>query len=259
MIFIDTHTHLYAEEFDEDRAEMLARATAAGAEILLLPNIDANSVGPMLAMCDEWPQLCRPMLGLHPTELPPAPTPLLDQMEMMLSVEGNPYVAVGEVGVDLYWDASRREEQMAAFKRQAGWSIRFDKPLVIHNRSAHAEIIEVLTPLKSQLKGGIFHCFGGSAREAAELLDFEGFMLGIGGVVTFKKSTLPAVLETTVPLSRIVLETDAPYLTPHPHRGKRNEPAHLPLVIAKLAEIYQTSPEHIAAVTTDNARRLFRL
>ncbi|MCF0236145.1 MAG: TatD family hydrolase, partial [Bacteroidaceae bacterium] len=179
--------------------------------------------------------------------------------ELMLSVPGHPYVAVGECGVDLYWDASRRDEQLAAFARQAEWSIRFGLPLVVHTRNAHAEVVEVLTPLKGQLVGGIFHCFGGTADEARELLDFDNFMLGIGGVVTFKKSTLPEVLATCVPLERIVLETDAPYLAPTPYRGKRNEPAHLPLVVHRLAEIYQTTPQHIEAVTTETARRLFGL
>ncbi|KQM08089.1 MAG: hydrolase TatD, partial [Candidatus [Bacteroides] periocalifornicus] len=147
----DTHTHLYAEEFDADRDEMLARAVAAGAKRLFLPNIDANSVGPMLALCDAYPDLCRPMMGLHPTELPPDPAPLLEQMERMLSVPGHPFVAVGEVGVDLYWDASRKTEQMEVFRRQVEWSLRLDLPLVIHTRSAHAELLEVLTPFKADL------------------------------------------------------------------------------------------------------------
>ena len=258
-MFIDTHCHLYAEEFDEDRAEVVARALEAGADKILLPNIDANTVGPMLAVCDEWPELCHPMLGLHPTELPPNPTPLLDQMERMLMVEGNPFIAIGEVGVDLYWDASRRAEQMEVLRRQAEWSIRFQLPLVIHMRSAHDELLEVLSPLKDELPGGIFHCFGGSAKEAEDLLAFERFYLGIGGVVTFKKSTLPAVLETTVPLSRIVLETDAPYLAPTPYRGKRNEPAHIPLVLHKVAEVYGVAPEEVSHITCDNARSLFKL
>ena len=178
--------------------------------------------------------------------------------------EVGPFVAgaherAERIGIDLYWDTSRREEQMEVFRRQAAWSIRFRLPLVIHSRSAHAELLEVLTPLKGQLPGGIFHCFGGSAREAEELLAFDGFLLGIGGIVTFKKSTLPAVLETTVPLERIVLETDAPYLAPTPHRGKRNEPAYIPLIVERLAEIYQTTTEHIEAVTSQNARQLFAL
>ena len=257
MHFIDTHSHIYGEEFDEDRDAVVQRAVDAGAEYILLPNIDANSVGPMLALCDDYPTLCRPMMGLHPTELPDDPKPLLDQMEQMLTT--GKFIAVGEVGVDLYWDASRREEQMEVFRRQAEWSIRYGLPLVIHSRSAHLELMEVLTPLKAQLPGGIFHCFGGTAEEARELLTFPGFVLGIGGVVTFKKSTLPAVLKDCVPLERIVLETDAPYLAPTPHRGKRNESSYIPLVIEKLAEVYDTTPEHVAEVTTATARRLFRL
>ena len=199
------------------------------------------------------------MLGLHPTALPPDPQPLLDRMEQLLALPSSPFVAVGEVGVDLYWDTSRREEQMDVFRRQAEWSIRFNLPLIIHSRSAHAELLEVLTPFKQELPGGIFHCFGGSAREAEELLAFDRFFLGIGGVVTFKKSTLPAVLETTVPLERIVLETDAPYLAPTPHRGKRNEPAFIPLIVDRLADVYQTTPERIEQITRQNARSLFAL
>lgn len=272
-MFIDTHSHIYGEEFDEDRDAVVQRAVEAGAEYIFLPNIDANSVGPMLALCDDYPSLCCPMMGLHPTELPDDPNPLLDQMERMLEAsqaaqatvpEGSgqarsSFIAVGEVGVDLYWDASRREEQMEVFRRQAEWSIRFGLPLVIHSRSAHKELMEVLTPLKAQLPGGIFHCFGGTAEEARELLTFPGFVLGIGGVVTFKKSTLPIILKECVPLDRIVLETDAPYLAPTPHRGKRNETAYIPLVIAKLAEVYDTTPDHVAAVTTQTAKQLFRL
>ena len=199
------------------------------------------------------------MLGLHPTALPPDPQPLLDRMEQLLALPTSPFVAVGEVGVDLYWDSTRREEQMDVFRRQAEWSIRFNLPLIIHSRSAHAELLEVLTPFKQELPGGIFHCFGGSAREAEELLAFDRFFLGIGGVVTFKKSTLPAVLETTVPLERIVLETDAPYLAPTPHRGKRNEPAFIPLIVVRLADVYQTTTERIAQITSQNARALFAL
>ena len=264
MKFIDTHSHIYGEEFDEDRDAVVQRAVEAGAEYILLPNIDANSVGPMIALCDQYPELCRPMMGLHPTELPPAteagqggPQPLLDQMEQMLAT--GQFIAVGEVGIDLYWDASRREEQMEVFRRQIEWSIRFRLPLVIHSRSAHQELMEVMTPFKSQLPGGIFHCFGGTAEEACELLTFPGFVLGIGGVVTFKKSTLPEILRQHVPLERIVVETDAPYLAPTPHRGQRNETAYIPLVIEKLATIYDTTPEHVAEVTTHTAKTLFKL
>lgn len=257
MIFIDTHSHIYGEEFDEDRDAVIQRAVEAGAAHILLPNIDANSVGPMLALCDSHPALCHPMMGLHPTELPPDPAPLLTQMEQMLAT--GHFIAVGEVGIDLYWDASRREEQMEVFRQQIEWSLRYRLPLVIHSRAAHRELMEVMTPFKDTLQGGIFHCFGGTAEEACELLTFPGFVLGIGGVVTFKKSTLPDILRQHVPLDRIVVETDAPYLAPTPHRGKRNETAYIPLIIDKLAEIYATTPGHVAEVTTHTAKSLFRL
>lgn len=257
MQFIDTHSHIYGEEYDEDRDEVIARAREAGAVKILLPNIDANSVGPMIALCDQYPDLCLPMMGLHPTELPDDPAPLLQQMESMIAT--GRFIAVGEVGVDLYWDASRREEQMDVLRVQAEWSIKYDLPLVIHSRSAHAELMEVLTPLKNKLHGGIFHCFGGTEEEACELLTFPGFALGIGGVVTFKKSKLPAILKQYVPLERLVVETDAPYLAPTPHRGTRNESAYIPIIIEKLADAYEISPEEVAAITTENAKRIFKI
>lgn len=259
MNYIDTHAHLYDEVFDEDRTEVIARARAKGCAAILMPNIDANSLGPMIALSDEWKGYCLPMIGLHPTALPEDPQILLQHFERMLQVPQHPFIAIGEVGVDLYWDETRCEEQMQVFRRQAEWSIKYDLPLVIHMRKAQAEIVEVLSPLKSQLKGGIFHCFGGTEQEAEELLDFPNFYLGIGGVVTFKKSTLPEVLASTVPLERIVVETDAPYLAPTPYRGKRNEPAHIPLVLHRLAEIYQCSPNDIAQSTTQAAQSLFGL
>ncbi len=260
MQFIDTHTHLYTEEFDADRAEMMQRAIEAGAKHLLLPNIDEASLPRMLQMCSDYPSVCLPMLGLHPTELPPAPTPLLDRMESLLTAASHPYIAIGEVGIDLYWDDTRREEQIAVFRRQIEWAIRFHLPLVIHSRNAHRDIIDTLLPYRDRLCGGVFHCFGGTEDEAREMLSlFPNFQLGIGGVLTFKKSTLPATLLSAVPLDRIVVETDAPYLSPTPHRGKRNEPAYIPLVLAKLAEIYALPLEDIARRTTQTARRTFRL
>lgn len=257
-MFIDTHTHLYTEEFDDDRSDVIARAVAAGAEALLLPNIDEASIAPMLALHDAYPGLCFPMMGLHPTELPADPAPLLQRMEALLSAEGLPYVAIGEVGIDLYWDTSRRTEQMAVFRQQAEWAIRYDLPLVVHCRSGHQELLEAIGSLADKLPSGVFHCFGGTAAEARELLStFPQFVLGIGGVVTFKKSTLPQVLAEVVPLNRIVVETDAPYLSPTPHRGKRNEPTFIPLIMAKIAEIYACSIDEVAHQTTATARRIF--
>lgn len=260
MQFIDTHTHIYTEEFDDDRLMVMEHALQAGARMLLLPNIDEASIGPMLQICQNYPGVCFPMMGLHPTELPSDPWPLLNRMEQLLAAPNNPYVAVGEVGIDLYWDESRREEQVAILQRQAEWAARFHLPLVIHSRSAHRLLVDTLLPFADSLPGGVFHCFGGTTEEAQELLEcFPRFVLGIGGVVTFKKSTLPATLRAAVPLDRIVVETDCPYLAPTPHRGKRNEPAYVPLVIEKLADIYEVMPEKVAQQTTETAKRLFHL
>jgi TatD DNase family protein len=259
-MFIDTHTHIYLEQFDSDRDAVIERARKAGVARLLLPAIDETTLPALLATCRHWPDICLPMLGLHPTELPEGdPTPLLERFEQLLAAPGSPFIAVGEVGVDLYWDTTRRDEQLRAFSFQTGWAVRYGLPLVVHSRNAHREIVDTLRPVRHSLSGGIFHCFGGTAEEARELLGFDGFCLGIGGTVTFKKSTLPQVLAQCVPIDRIVLETDAPYLAPSPHRGQRNEPSYIPLVIARLADIYDLTPAEVESVTTATALRLFRL
>lgn len=256
-MFIDTHTHIYTEEYDTDREDVIQRALDAGAGALLLPNIDEQSIVPMMELCQRHPGVCFPMMGLHPTELPESESEtdsLLDRMEKMLPGE---FVAVGEVGLDFYWDRSRMEEQIRVLQRQAEWAVRFGLPLMVHSRSAHRELVNTLMPFADRLRG-VFHCFSGSQEEATELLQrFPGFALGIGGVLTFKKCKLPDTLRAAVPLTRIVLETDAPYLAPTPHRGQRNEPAYLPLVISALADIYTTTPEHIATQTTANALSIF--
>lgn len=258
-MFIDTHTHIYTEEFDADRKEVVERAKAAGAKALLLPNIDEASIAPMLQLCHEYPSFCYPMMGLHPTELPADPWPVVERMSQLLQAPDSPYIAVGEVGIDLYWDDSRRAEQVEVFRAQALLAERLSLPLMVHSRAAHADLVEVLRPLKDTLSG-IFHCFGGTAEEASELLHtFPHFMLGIGGTVTFKKSTLPAVLHDEVPLSRIVVETDAPYLAPTPNRGKRNEPSFIPLVIDKLRDIYELPQEVVEQMLISNTQTIFTL
>lgn len=261
MQFIDTHTHIYTPEFDADRAEVVERARQAGAIALLLPNIDEESIAQMHQMCEDYPALCYPMIGLHPTELPEGSAePLLNRMEALLSEHPERYVAIGEVGLDFYWDRSRENEQIEVLKRQAEWAVRYDKPIMIHSRSAHRELVNTLLPYAEKLRGGVFHCFSGSQEEAEELLKrFPHFLLGIGGVLTFKKCKLPATLAATVPLERIVLETDAPYLAPAPHRGKRNEPSYIPLIIEKLSEIYQVPAQEVAQITTRNAQTTFSL
>lgn len=256
MRFIDTHTHIYDEEFRADVDEVIGRAREAGAERLMLPNVDEASIAPMLDLCERYPDLCFPMMGLQPEELPAEPGPLLDRMEELFS--SRKFYAVGEVGIDLYWDSSRRDEQIEVFRREVEWAIRYELPLVIHCRAAHRDLCDTLSIYRERLRrGGIFHCFGGTVDEAHELLTFTGFCLGIGGILTFKKSTLPAVLSEGIPLERIVVETDAPYLTPVPHRGKRNEPAYIPFILQKLAEAYDVTLEEVARVTTLNAEKVF--
>lgn len=261
-MFIDTHSHLYGEEFAADRDEVLQRAFDAGASKIFLPNINWDTLEPMLRLAGKYPGRLYPMLGLHPEDLGETWREVLPRMERLLMSTDHPFIAVGEVGLDYYWDRSMYEEQQEAFAIQVGWAMRYDLPLMIHTRDAHREVVDVLRKIMNRetVNGklsGVFHCFGGSAEEAVELLSFDGFMLGIGGVVTFKKSSLPEVLREAVPLERIVVETDAPYLAPTPHRGKRNETAFAIEVLRKLAEIYSRDIGEVAAITTKNALKTF--
>ena len=254
---IDTHSHIYEPEFDEDREDVVQRARQAGVEHILLPNINAGSIAPMLDLCRRHPGYCHPMLGLHPTDVEPDTyLQVLSDMEARLADPLHPYIAVGEVGLDYYWDQSNAREQERAFRTQIEWAIKYSLPLVIHARSAHRQLVAAMTEYRDEALTGIFHCFGGTSDEAQELLQFPGFALGIGGVVTYKKSTLPEAL-ASVPLERIVLETDAPYLAPVPNRGKRNESAFIAEVLRKVAYIYNVSEQEAENVTNDNARRIF--
>ena len=255
---IDTHSHIYLEEFDNDREAVVEHARKAGLRHLVLPNVDMHTYDAMVGTHEAHSGYTSMAMGLHPTSVEADWIEQLDATESHF--DDHKFVAVGEVGIDLYWDESRREEQVAILQRQAEWAARFHLPLVIHSRSAHRLLVDTLLPFADSLPGGVFHCFSGTTEEAQELLDcFPRFVLGIGGVVTFKKSTLPATLRAAVPLDRIVVETDCPYLAPTPHRGKRNEPAYVPLVIEKLADIYEVMPEKVAQQTTETAKRLFHL
>lgn len=253
---IDTHSHIYGPEFSDDIREAVARARAAGVEHILLPNINAESIGPMLALCSQYPGYFFPMMGLHPTDLTPDYPQVLEQMEDRLRQADHPYVAVGEVGLDYYWDKSNYAEQQDAFRQQVEWAVAYRLPLMIHCRAAHRELVDILNDYRDKGLTGVFHCFGGSLEEARELLSFEGFVLGIGGVVTYKKSSLPEVL-THVPLERIVLETDAPYLAPVPHRGQRNESAYVADTLRAVAQIYKMEPYEVEKCTNDTAKRIF--
>ena len=253
---IDTHSHIYGPEYDEDRALVVQRAQHAGVERILLPNINEESIQPMLSLCHSFPDYCYPMMGLHPEDVADDYLQVLDRMEALLKAPSHPFIAVGEVGLDYYWDASRASQQVDAFSRQIEWAIRYKLPLVIHSRSSHRELVQTIQQYASEGLTGVFHCFGGSLDEAQELLSFDNFVLGIGGVSTFKKSTLPEVLQS-VPLQRIVLETDAPYLSPVPYRGKRNESAYVVEVARKVAEIYNVSLQEVEKVTNANVKRIF--
>ncbi|MCF0197492.1 MAG: TatD family hydrolase [Bacteroidaceae bacterium] len=252
---IDTHSHIYDPPFATDIDEVVSRAREAGVRQVLLPNINAESIAPMMALCARHPAYLRPMMGLHPEDVKADYPQVLDRMEALLADPLHPYIAVGEVGLDYYWDKTFAAEQRQAFERQIGWAERHGLPLMIHTRAAHADMVEVMS--RHAATTGVFHCFGGTADEARQLLQFPGFMLGIGGVLTYKKSPLPQALAEAVPLTRIVLETDAPYLAPAPHRGKRNEPSFLPHVVERLAEVYGTTAREVERQTTANARRVF--
>lgn len=255
MNFIDTHSHLFLEEFAEDLPLVMQRAKAAGVSRIYMPNIDCSTIKPLLDTVAQYPDYCFPMIGLHPTSVNADFREELKVMKEMFD-QSHPFVAIGEVGMDLYWDRTFINEQFEAFETQIQWSAEYQLPLVIHSRDSFEEVYQVIKRNEHKNLKGIFHSFTGTLEEAERLLQFDGFYLGINGVVTFKKSTLPEVLKN-VPLERIVLETDSPYLTPAPNRGKRNESANVKDTLLKLAAIYQCSPENIAEITTMNALKIF--
>ncbi|MBR5593194.1 MAG: TatD family hydrolase [Bacteroidaceae bacterium] len=252
---VDTHTHLFTAEFDVDRSAAVQRALDAGVGALCLPAINEESLPSLMAMCDAFPGVCYPMIGLHPTELGDDYNCVLDRMYNILKSD-NRIVAIGEVGLDYYWDDTKKEMQRSAFRRQIEWALETALPLAIHSRSAFDDLYTIMNEYRGRGLTGVFHCFSGNDDEARKLLSFDGFYLGIGGVVTYKKSTLPDVLKS-VPLERVLLETDSPYLAPVPKRGKRNESSYVPYIADFLAGVYGCPVEEVASVTTANARNLF--
>ena len=257
MYIIDTHAHLYGEEFTEDIDQVLERARENGVGKIFLPNIDEASIGEMNRLVEKNPGYLYPMMGLHPTDLTEDYQQVLRRMEELVAAPGHPYIGIGEVGLDYYWDDSMKKEQLAAFDFQVQLALKYDLPLMIHSRSAHADLVRVLQAYREEPLRGVFHSFVGTPEEAAELLSFERFALGINGIVTFKKSDLPATLSAVVPVHRLVLETDSPYLAPVPWRGKRNESSYLPQVVRKLSEIYALSEEEVIRYTTETALKIF--
>lgn len=254
--FIDTHTHLDGAEFDTDRDEVIRRAKEVGVSKVLIPSIDLPSVDTVLSMCIKYPDYAYPMIGLHPEEVKTDWRNVLLEMEKRL-VPGHPFIAIGEVGLDYYWSREYEKEQLQAFERQVEWSVEYRLPLMIHCRKGQNEMVNMLRHYADELPGGVFHCFTGNAAEAEQLLQFSHFVLGIGGVLTFKKSHMPEVLPAVVPLNRIVLETDSPYMAPVPKRGERNESAYVKYVLEKLAECYGVSEQEVADATNTNVHRVF--
>lgn len=252
MQFIDTHCHLDGEEFRDDLDAVVTRAREAGVAAIGVPGINLESLDTVLELCRRYPYFCYPMLGLHPEDVKADWRDVLAAIKPALqSVK-----AVGEVGLDYYWSREFEKEQLEAFEEQVRWAVEFQLPLMIHCRKAQNEMVSIIKKYQNDLPGGVFHCFTGNEHEAAELLQFDKFVLGIGGVSTFKKSHLPEVLPAVVPLDRIVLETDAPYMAPVPKRGERNEPAFIAYVLKRLAEAYGVSEEEVAQKTNENVARV---
>ena len=255
MRLIDTHSHLFLEEFSEDLPQVIERARSAGITHIFMPNIDSTTIDSMLSVCNTYNDYCFPMVGLHPTSVNADYEKELEIVARELK-SFNKYIAIGEIGMDLYWDKTFLKEQQIALDKQINWALEYDLPVVIHCRDAFDYIYNVLEPYKNTSLKGVFHSFTGTDDEAARILEFSGFLIGINGVVTFKKSHLPEVL-TKIPLEKIVLETDSPYLTPVPNRGKRNESAYVKDTLMKVSDIYWMSPEAVGSVTSENALKVF--
>jgi len=251
---IDTHSHIYSEEFDADRHQVILRAQNMGVKHIILPNCDSGTLPQMLALEAAYPGYCHATIGLHPTSVKEN---YKEELALIKSeLERREYLAVGEIGIDLYWDKTYIAGQTYVFKQQLEWALEYHLPVIIHVRDSFRESMDALMPYRNSGLKGVFHSFTGILEEAREILAFGGFKLGINGIVTFKNSGLAAVVEN-IELKHLVLETDSPYLTPVPYRGKRNESSYVSLVCAKLAAIHQVSVEEIDVVTTANALELF--
>ena len=253
-MFVDTHCHLDGEEFNEDRVEVMQRAREAGCKAIFLPAIDLLSSQRIVKLAQQYPDYLYPMIGLHPEEVR---ADWREQLAEIKSILPSPVIAIGEIGLDFYWSREFEKEQLEAFEEQVQWSVETQLPLMIHCRKAQNEMVHILKRYADKLPGGVFHCFTGNEKEAAELLQFDRFVLGIGGVLTFKRSHLPEVLPTTVPLERLVLETDAPYMAPVPMRGQRNESSYIRYIITRLAEAYGVDETVICHHTNENVKKVF--
>jgi TatD DNase family protein len=255
MNLIDTHTHLFSEQFSEDRNVVVQRAIDLGINKLFLPNIDSSTIEPMLDLCQTFPKNCFAMMGLHPCDV--KENYKIELAVVRQHLEKGNFIAVGEIGIDLHWDKSTLAWQQDAFRTQLQWAKEFDLPVAIHIRESFDEIFEIVAQEANPKLRGVFHCFTGTKEQADRAIQL-GFYLGIGGVVTFKNSNLPETLKE-VSLDKIILETDSPYLAPTPNRGKRNESANLIFVAEKIAEIHQLEVTKVAEITTKNALNLFKI
>ncbi|MDL2255836.1 TatD family hydrolase [Parabacteroides sp. OttesenSCG-928-K15] len=255
MGLIDTHCHLYLEEFDSDREELIEKAKESGIEALLLPNVDTETIDRMMELTEKHPGFAYPMMGLHPTSVDGQYAGALATIERWL--HKYPYCAIGEIGIDLYWDKSWLKQQKVVFEEQLRWSIDRQLPVAIHTRDAFAEVFDSIHKVGAEKLTGVFHSFSGNREELEEIRRMKGFRIGINGVVTFKNSGLDNVI-AHASLADIVLETDAPYLSPVPYRGRRNEPAYIWETAAKVASVYGVTVEKVVEETQKNARELFR-
>lgn len=255
-MLIDTHTHLFVDAFDSDRNEIVQKAIESGVEKLLLPNIDVETISAMNQLAAEFPNNCFPMMGLHPSSVKEDWEDQLSVIEKELFTKK--YIAVGEIGMDLYWDKTFVEQQAEAFRRQVNWAKELKIPIAIHAREAFDEIFTILDELNDDNLTGVFHCFTGNVEQANHAMSYGGFKLGIGGVLTYKKAGLDETLKS-VPLDALILETDSPYLPPVPYRGKRNESSYIVHIAEKLTDVYNVPLIEIERVTTENAIDLFQL
>ncbi len=254
IMYIDTHAHLYHKQFDQDRTEMVRRALDAGVGKFFLPNIDITSVEALHAMCEQFPEVCFPMMGLHPTSVGEDPSRDLAEVERLLGT--GRYWAVGEIGIDLHWDRTWIEQQKHAFRQQVRWAKEFALPMVIHCRESFEEVMAIVEEENDEHLAGVFHCFSGTEDDARRIIDLGGFMLGIGGVITYPKSGLAETM-ARIGAAHCVLETDSPYLAPVPFRGKRNESAYIPYIAEALAVAVGLPLDEVERITTENAERLF--
>jgi TatD DNase family protein len=253
---IDSHSHIYLEQFDPDRDEIIERARIAGLSRILLPNVDSSTIGAMLEAEQQYPGICYAMMGLHPTSVKDNYAEELNLIEQWL--DKRPFLAIGEIGMDLYWDTTFKKQQQEVLATQLSWAAEKEMPVVIHTREAFPEIFDVFEKHYDNRLSGVFHSFTGSLEDARHILQMPNFYLGINGVVTYKNSTLPQVL-SEVGYERLLLETDAPYLPPVPFRGKRNEPSYVAYTRDKIAEIFGIDPARVTDTTTQNAQKLFKL